>query len=84
MLEASMKILGSIEFEKWTFVWRKLKSCHNDIITHSIFMKLKYESTKGISKRHTEFHFDWTQESGDPHLGSKQRIMKKKIDTASL
>ena len=34
-----MKFVGSIEFKTWTFVWRKLKWRHNDVITHSIFMK---------------------------------------------
>ena len=27
----STKFVGSIEFEIWTIVWRKLKSCHNDV-----------------------------------------------------
>ena len=34
----------------------------NKIITHLIFMKFKYKSTKGILnfKQHIECHFDWT------------------------
>ena len=42
-----MKFVCSIEFEMWTIIWRKLKWRHNDVITHSIFIKLKHKSTKG-------------------------------------
>ena len=31
------KFEGSIEFETWKIVWRKLKGRHNDTITNSIF-----------------------------------------------
>ena len=41
ILVPSMKFLGSIEFEIWTIVLRKLKWRHNDVITHSNFMKFK-------------------------------------------
>ena len=54
-LVPSTKFVGLIEFEIWTIVWWKHKWRHNDIINHSIF-----NSTKGISKRHTEFHCDRT------------------------
>ena len=33
----------------------------NDIIIHSISMKLKCGSTKGISKRHTPIFFSWSE-----------------------
>ena len=52
------KLVGSIEIYIWTIVLRKRKYRHNDVITDSIFMKFKHKSTKCISKRHTEFHFD--------------------------
>ena len=58
VLLPSTKLLVSIEFEIWTIVWRKLKWCHNDVITDLIFMKFKNKLTKGISKRNTELHFD--------------------------
>ena len=60
VLVPSTKFVDSIEFEIWTIVWRKLKWRHNDVISHSHFMKFKHKSTKGISKRHTEFQFDQT------------------------
>ena len=41
-----------------TIVWRKLRWRHNDVISHSNFMKFKHKSTKGISNWHTEFNFD--------------------------
>ena len=41
------KFVSSIEFEKWTLVWKKLKWRHNDVISHSNFMKFKHKSTKG-------------------------------------
>ena len=53
------KFVGSIKFEIWIIVCRKLKWRQNDVVTYSIFMKFKHKSTKGIFKRHTEFHFDW-------------------------
>ena len=56
----SMKFIGSIEFKIWTIVCWKLKWRHNDVITHSNLIKFKHKTTKGISKRQTEFHFDWT------------------------
>ena len=40
VLFPSTKFVGSVKFEIWTIVWRKLKWRHNDVITHSIFMKL--------------------------------------------
>ena len=55
-----MKFVGSIQFEIWTIVRRKLKLRHNEVITHSIFMKFKCKPTKGISKLPAEFHFDRT------------------------
>ena len=54
----SMKFVGSIEFEIWTIVRRKLKWRHNDVITCSNLIKFKHKSTKGISKRLTEFWLD--------------------------
>ena len=60
VLVPSTKFVGSIEFEIWSIVWRKRKWRHNDVISHSNFMKFENKSTKGISKRHTEFHFDQT------------------------
>ena len=44
----STKIVGSIEFEIWTIVKGKLKWRHNDVITHSISMKVNHKSTKSI------------------------------------
>ena len=41
-------------------VWIKIKWRHNDVITHSIFMKFEHKTTKGISKQHIEFQFDQT------------------------
>ena len=58
-----MKFVCSIEFEIWTFVWRKLKWHHNDVIPHLIFMKILYKSATGISKRHITFQIDQTYES---------------------
>ena len=52
-LVPSIKRVGSIEFEIWTIVYIKRKWRHNDVITHSTFMKFQPKSTKGISKRHT-------------------------------
>ena len=52
------KLVGSIEFEIWTFLWRKLKWGHP--FDFLIFMKFKYISAEGISKRHTKFQFDQT------------------------
>ena len=56
----------------------------NDI-TMTSFMKFKYKSTKGISKRHTKFHFD------GPYLGELRSTVGKlignyeeKIDIAPL
>ena len=60
MFVPKMKFVGSVEFEIWTFVWRKLKWGHHDVITNLIFMKFKKKSAKGISKRHTKFQFDQT------------------------
>ena len=34
---SSTKFVGSMEFEIWTIVWRKLKWRHNDVISHSNF-----------------------------------------------
>ena len=39
VLVPSTKSVGSIEFEIWTIVWRKLKWRHNDVISHLNFMK---------------------------------------------
>ena len=64
-LVPSMKFVGSIEYEIWTIVCRKLKWRHNDVIIHSNFMKFKHMSTKGISKRKNKFHFDRMIESWD-------------------
>ena len=44
----SLKFVGSIEFEIWTIIWRKLKWSHNDIIICSILMKSKHKSSRGI------------------------------------
>ena len=63
VLVPNKKLVGSTEFEIWANVWRKLKWRHNDVINHSNFMKFKHKSTKGTSKRHTEFQIDWTYES---------------------
>ena len=52
----SMKFVGSIKFEIWTI----------DVIIHSNLIKFKHKSTKGISKRQTEFHLDWTYEGRNP------------------
>ena len=60
VLVPSTKFVGTIEFEIWAIVWRKLKCRHNDVISHSNFMKFKHKSTKGISKWHIKFHFDHT------------------------
>ena len=60
MFVPKMKFVGSVEFEIWTFVWRKLKWRHFDFLTNLIFMKFKYKSTKGISKQHIKFQFDQT------------------------
>ena len=49
VLVPSTKLVGSIEFEIWTIVWRTLKWRHNDVILHSIFIKFKYKSTKQLS-----------------------------------
>ena len=57
-LVPSTKFPGSIEFEIWTIVWRKLNWSHNDVISHSNFMKIIHKATKGINKWHTEFRFD--------------------------
>ena len=54
----SIKLVGSIEFELWTIVCRKLKWRHNCVNTHWNLIKFKHKSTKCISKRQTEFHFD--------------------------
>ena len=59
------KFIGSVEFEILTIVCRKLKWRHNDVISHSNYMKFKHKATKGISKQHTEFHFDQTSKSWD-------------------
>ena len=59
-LVPSMKFVGSIEIDIWTIVCRKLKGHYNDVIALSNLIKLKHKSTKGISKRQTEFHFDPT------------------------
>ena len=48
VLVPSTKFLGSIEFEIWTIVWRKLKWRHNDVITYSNFIEFDQNSTKGI------------------------------------
>ena len=40
VLVPSIKFVYSIEFEIWTIVWRKLKWCHNDVITHLILWNL--------------------------------------------
>ena len=54
---SKMKFVGSVEYEIWTFVWRKSKWRHHDVILNLIFMKFKYKSTRGISKLPTEFQF---------------------------
>ena len=60
MFVQKMKFVGAIEFEIRTFIWRKLKRCHYDVITNMIFIKFDYNSTKGIFKWHTKFQFDQT------------------------
>ena len=62
VLVPSTKFASSINFEIWAIVLRRLKWRHNEVISHSNFMKFKHKSTKGmhISKLHTEFHFDQT------------------------
>ena len=40
-LVPSIKLVGKIEFEIWTIVYRKLKWRHNDIIIHSSVIKSK-------------------------------------------
>ena len=65
LMVPSTKFVGSIEIEKWTIIWIRMKWRHNDVITHSIFMKFKHKTTKGISKRHAEFQFDQTWDSWD-------------------
>ena len=77
VLVPSMKFVGSIEFEIWTIVWRKLKWRHYDVITFSIFMKFKHESIKGISKRHTKFHYDRTEESWDTMYEVNKELWRK-------
>ena len=47
-LISDTKFIGFIKFEIWTFVWRKLKWRHNDVITHAIFMNFNDKSTKGV------------------------------------
>ena len=58
MFVPKMKFVGSVEFEIWAIVWRKLNWCHYDVIPHLIFMKFLYKSTKGIpnfrSIKHTK------------------------------
>ena len=58
MFVPKMKSVGSVEFEIWTFVYRKLKWRHYDVINYLIFIKFTYKSTKGIIKWHTNFQFD--------------------------
>ena len=45
----SLKFVGSVEFEIWTFVWRKPKWRHYDVITNLILLKFTYKSAKSIS-----------------------------------
>ena len=59
VLVPSTKFVGSIVFEIWTIVWRKLKWRHNDVISHSNVLKYKHTSTKSISKWHSDY-FDQT------------------------
>ena len=60
MFVPKMNFVGSIEYEIWTFVWKKLKWRLNDVITHLMTMKFNYRSAKGLSKQHTKFQFDHT------------------------
>ena len=39
MFVPKMKLVGSVEFKIWTFVWRNLKWHHYDVIPNLIFMK---------------------------------------------
>ena len=56
MLVLIMKLVASIDFEIWSIVWRKpIWRLHS-----FDFLEIQCESTKGISKQHTEFHFDRT------------------------
>ena len=57
-LYQKLKFVGSIEFEIWTFVWRKRKWRNHDVITYLISMKFDNKSAKGIIKRHIKFIFD--------------------------
>ena len=60
MFVPKMKSVGSVEFEIWTFVYRKIKWRHYDVITHLILMLFTYISANSICRRHTKFHFDQT------------------------
>ena len=60
MFVPKMKSVGSVKFEIWTFVYRKHKWCHYDVITNFISMKFTYKSAKSICKWHTKFQFDQT------------------------
>ena len=41
MFVQKMKFVGSIVFEIWTFIWRKRKWLHYDVITHLIFYEIR-------------------------------------------
>ena len=76
------KFVGSVEFEIWTIVWRKLKWrnpwCHRDVIIHFvIFMKFNYKSAKGIFKRHAIFQFDGHKRA-ELYIRDVNREMRRK------
>ena len=60
MFVPKMKFVAPVEFEIWTFVWRKPKWIHYGVIANLILMKFTYESAKSVWKRRTKFQFDQT------------------------
>ena len=72
MFIPKLKFVGSVEFEIWKFVSRKL-----DVITHLIFMKFNYKSAKGIFKRHAIFQFDGHKRA-ELYIRDVNREMRRK------
>ena len=48
MFVPKLKSVGSVEFEIWTFLYRKPKWRHYDVIINLISMKFTYKSVKSI------------------------------------
>ena len=57
MFVPKIKFVDSVEFEIWTFVWRKFKRRHYDVTTHLVFVKFIYKSANGIFKWQIKFQF---------------------------